>query len=135
MVKGSGLASVVSFGEAETLTPEEQQARRDASLARKQIGKCPFCQKQVQALVIEENTVRRDRCECPECREPLYVCRTPGCHDYAKGTATYDHEFCPDCTTKMSGAAAEVGSAAIKAGGVILAAWGSAKVASKGKGK
>jgi hypothetical protein len=92
----------------------------------KQKGKCPFCGNTVQAEIVEENTIRRDKCQCPECKELLFVCRTPGCHDYAKGTETYDHELCPDCTSKVADAASSTGSligkAAVTAVGIIVTA-------------
>lgn len=92
----------------------------------KQKGKCPFCSKTVQAQILEENTIRRDKCQCPECKEIIFVCRTLGCHDYSKGTDSYDHELCPDCTSKTADAAsstmAVVGKAAIVAVGAIAAA-------------
>jgi hypothetical protein len=80
----------------------------------KQKGKCPFCQKQVEPQILEGNTLRRDRCKCPECGEEIYLCRSPGCHDFAKGTSVYDHEFCPECTETISSTAAEIGKAALK---------------------
>jgi hypothetical protein len=119
--------------EYDALSPEEQQRRTDADLKKKQAGTCPFCTKLVSALVVEHNTVRRDKCTCPECKQPIYVCRTPGCHDYAKGTETYDHEFCPDCTGKMAALGAEVGKTALKVGGLIAVA--AAEAAIRGKKK
>ena len=85
-------------------------------MTKKQEGKCPFCSKAVEPDVIEENTIRRDKCRCPECQETIYLCRSPGCHDYAKGTSVYDHELCPACTETTSNVAAEVGKAALKIG-------------------
>lgn len=38
----------------------------------KQKGICPFCSKNVAAEIIEENTIRRDRCKCPECGETVF---------------------------------------------------------------
>lgn len=92
----------------------------------KQKGKCPFCDKSVQALVEEENVIRRDRCKCPECGETIYLCRTPGCHDYAKGTKVYDHELCPSCTSTVSETTSSVASTAGKAAVVIVGAVASA---------
>lgn len=95
-------------------------------MATKQKGLCPFCQKTVSPNIIEENTIRRDRCKCPECAEEIYLCRTPGCHDYAKGTEAYDHEFCPACTDKISEATEKLGSIvadiAVESGKAIAAA-------------
>ena len=81
----------------------------------KQTGACPFCKAQIEAIVVESNTIRRDRCTCPSCKQPILVCRTPSCHDYAKGTETWDHEFCPDCTQK----AGEVSSQTLSAVGTF----------------
>ncbi|WP_144106765.1 hypothetical protein [Paraburkholderia sp. BCC1886] len=99
----------------------------------KQKGKCPFCNQAVTPEIVEENTVRRDKLKCPECSEPLYVCRTPGCHDFAKGTAVYDHELCPDCTETAGNVAAEVGKAALKVGTTIATAVFTTLVLAKGK--
>lgn len=88
----------------------------------KQKGKCPFCGENVAAVVMEENTVRRDRCKCPKCEEEVFVCRAPHCHNYAKGTKVYDHEFCPECTAIIQKAAEAVGDVGLKVLGGILAA-------------
>lgn len=90
------------------------------SLSTKQKGKCPFCLESVEATVQESNYLRRDRCICPKCSEPVYVCRTPGCHHYAKGTSTYDHEFCPECTSSGAAVATEVGKGLLKVGVAAL---------------
>lgn len=83
-------------------------------MATKQKGKCPFCSKVVSPEIVEKNTVRRDRCKCPECGEEIYLCRSLGCHDFAKGTSVYDHELCPSCTETASNAAAEFGRSVLK---------------------
>jgi hypothetical protein len=88
----------------------------------KQIGECPFCHESVKANIVEGNTARRDKCQCPKCDEFVYVCRTPGCHDYAKGTSFYDHELCPDCTKTLSSAASEIGKTGLKIAGTAGAA-------------
>lgn len=72
-------------------------------------GTCPFCSEIVQPNVVEENSVRRDKCQCPSCQELVYVCRSPGCQNYAKGGKMYDDELCPNCTSAI----AEVGKGAI----------------------
>jgi hypothetical protein len=89
-------------------------------VSTKQKGICPFCNKAVAAHVIQGNTVRRDKCKCPECGEFIYLCRTPGCHDYAKGTDTYDHELCPSCTATAGEAAKGAGSFVAKAALIVL---------------
>ena len=71
-------------------------------MSKKSKGLCPFCQEQIQAKVIEENYLRRDRCICPECQEDIYVCRSPGCNNYAKGGKYYDDELCPTCTESIA---------------------------------
>ena len=88
----------------------------------KQRGKCPFCEEVVAAVVTEVNTLRRDKCVCPSCKEPIYLCRVPGCHGYAKGTSIYDHELCPSCTEKIADAAAIAGKFALEAGKAIAVA-------------
>ena len=85
-------------------------------MLKKQKGKCPFCLKSIEPEIIEENTVRRDKCKCTECEELIYLCRSPGCHDFAKGTSVYDHELCPSCTETATNLAAEFGKAALKVG-------------------
>lgn len=64
----------------------------------KPAGLCPYCKKMVHANVIVENDLRRDQCQCPSCEELIYVCRSPGCHDFAKAGEYYDEELCPVCT-------------------------------------
>jgi ribosomal protein S27AE len=99
-------------------------------MSTKQKGICPFCGNNVAAEIIEENTIRRDRCKCPECGETVFLCRTPGCHDFAKGTQVYDHELCPSCTSTVadagSGVAATVGKVV---GAVAIAALSAVAVA------
>ncbi|WP_343666178.1 hypothetical protein [Enterobacter sp.] len=68
----------------------------------KSLGVCPFCKNKVRPSVSETNYLRRDRCECPECKETVYVCRGFGCEDYAKGGELYDDEFCPQCAQSIS---------------------------------
>lgn len=65
-------------------------------------GLCPFCSETVQPMVVEENKIRRDKCECPNCNNTVYVCRSPGCQSYAKGGDLYDDELCPSCTSGVS---------------------------------
>ncbi len=47
-------------------------------MTSKHKGLCPFCKAEVIPRVIQENHVRRDKCECPECKEAIYICRAPG---------------------------------------------------------
>lgn len=88
----------------------------------KQKGICPFCNETVAALISEQNKLRRDKCLCPSCQETIYLCRTPGCNDYAKGTSVYDHEFCPSCTKRIADVAAVAGKYALEAGKAIAVA-------------
>jgi len=99
-------------------------AEQEASL--KQRGKCPFCEETVAANVVEDNSVRRDKCQCPNCGEFIFLCRSPGCHDYAKGTQVYDHELCPSCSDTVSEGFKVIGKSALTLattviGGLILA--------------
>ncbi len=99
-------------------------------MSTKQKGICPFCNNNVAAEIIEENTIRRDKCRCPDCNETLYLCRTPGCHNYAKGTQVYDHELCPSCTATAADAGSSVASTVGKvAGSVAIAALSAVAIA------
>lgn len=89
-------------------------------MSAKQKGKCPFCENLVAPEIVEENTVRRDRCQCPDCKEEIYLCRSPGCHDFAKGTSVYDHELCPECTEIVSSGLATVGKAVLSLAGTVI---------------
>lgn len=85
-------------------------------MAEKHLGTCPFCKELVTPYVVEGNVIRRDKCMCPNCQNTVYVCRAPGCDDYARGGDIYDDEFCPSCTAS----ATEGGATAIK--GAVAAA-------------
>jgi hypothetical protein len=70
----------------------------------KPAGKCPFCNELVRAEVIEStNSLRRDKCRCPRCGETLYVCRMPGCDNYARSGLVWDDELCPTCSSRYLG--------------------------------
>jgi len=105
------------------------------SVATKQKGVCPFCANPVLPLIVKANYIRRDQCRCPECNEIIYLCRTLGCHDFAKGTSVYDHEMCPSCTQTASGIASEIGKTALKVGGTIATSLIVAALTKGSKGK
>lgn len=69
---------------------------------KRESGYCPFCGTFAAPKILEENTVRRDKCQCLTCKNVIYICRTPGCNNYAKGGDVYDQELCPDCTRGLS---------------------------------
>jgi len=71
-------------------------------MAIKTPGVCGHCREIVSPIVVEENTFRRDKCQCPKCQETLYACRTLGCDDYAKGGKSYDEELCVACTKSLA---------------------------------
>ena len=77
-------------------------------MATKNEGICGHCREKVSPIVIEENVLRRDKCQCPKCKQDLYACRSPGCDDYAKGSKSYDEELCPECTKSMAEGAREL---------------------------
>lgn len=81
-------------------------------MSLKRLGECPFCRQSVRAQIVEENILRRDKCACPSCGGAVYVCRAPGCNNYAKGGDIYDDALCPGCTsgpgTLVTGVAATV---------------------------
>jgi len=89
-------------------------------MSDKSKGICPFCGEQVTPIVVEENILRRDQCQCPECSGIVYVCRTPGCNNYAKGGDIWDDEFCPSCTNDVSGTVKSV--AVVTAIGALIGA-------------
>lgn len=92
-------------------------------MANKHPGICPHCRETVSPLIIEENYVRRDKCECPKCKGVVYACRALGCDHYAKGGAAYDEELCPACTKGISDTAKPIlENAAIVAAGIIVTA-------------
>lgn len=64
-------------------------------------GKCAYCGEMVMPRIIEENDLRRDKCKCPLCGNFMYVCRTPGCNNYARSGSMYDDELCSDCTSSV----------------------------------
>ena len=84
-------------------------------MTSKHKGLCPFCKAEVIPRVIQENHVRRDKCECPECKEAIYICRAPGCENYAKGGRLYDDELCPSCTSCIGGGVGTLGMIALGA--------------------
>lgn len=84
-------------------------------------GACPFCNEQIVPIVVEENSIRRDKCQCPECSEIVYVCRSPGCNNYTKGGEFWDDELCPSCTDGISGNVK--GVAVISAIGLLFSAF------------
>lgn len=88
----------------------------------KHVGLCPFCEKKVSPFIVEENFVRRDVCECPECHKGILVCRSPGCQNYAKTGKYYDDELCPSCAKSTPRFLGNVlkGSAALAVAGVTI---------------
>src|SRR5271169_3187775 len=102
-------------------------------MMKKQKGACPFCSQSVEPTVVEENTLRRDKLRCPECGETVFLCRSPGCHHFAKGTTVYDHELCPSCTEAAGNVAGEIGKTVLKIGGAVATALATAVVLGKAK--
>lgn len=82
-------------------------------MAMKAKGVCPYCQEIVNAVVIKEGTIRRDKCQCPNCNESMYVCRAPGCDHYVKNGKIYDDELCPSCTKGIVSTVSSVGMVAV----------------------
>jgi len=81
-------------------------------MSAKHVGRCSFCEEKVKPVTKEKNFLRRDKCQCPECKEIIYTCRIPHCHDYAKGGDIYDDELCRWCL-ESSGGALKVGAGLI----------------------
>lgn len=82
-------------------------------MSDKHVGTCPFCRAEMRPRVVEENIVRRDKCECTECGKTIYVCRTPGCRDYAKGGDLYDDELCPVHTAALTDHTGDIAKGAV----------------------
>lgn len=91
-------------------------------MTRKPLGQCPVCKADIRAVVVEGMTLRRDRCECPDCGASIYVCRAPGCDNYAKGGELYDDELCPSCVRGVGEAAGGVLMAFVTTAAAIAAA-------------
>jgi ribosomal protein S27AE len=98
---------------------------------RKASGKCPYCEKSVSAIVIEENTLRRDKCQCPSCYKIIYVCRWPGCYNYTVAGDFYDDELCPRCSEDISRSTTGILKGALK----IVVSLAIAKGINKDKNK
>lgn len=73
-------------------------------------GKCPYCKELMIPDVIEENTVRRDKCKCSnsKCNGIIYACMGIGCNDYAKSGDFWDDNLCPECTETAAKTAPEL---------------------------
>ncbi|WGE31637.1 hypothetical protein NYR60_07165 [Actinobacillus genomosp. 2] len=76
-------------------------------------GICPYCSDSIIAKVIEENYIRRDKCICPSCNKVIYICRSPGCNNYAKGGDVWDDELCPSCTNDFPNKVTMIGGAVL----------------------
>ena len=96
-------------------------------MANKHPGTCPHCRKIVSPRILGENFLRRDKCECTSCQGVVYACRTPGCGHYAKGSESYDAEFCPACANSLSETVASVAQSIL----ATIAAGAAAKGARK----
>jgi hypothetical protein len=92
-------------------------------MSKKQPGICPFCKETQLPVVVVENIFRRDKCECSSCKETIYVCRSPGCENFAKGGDVYDDELCPECTRGVVSNSAMV---VVTVAGTLLAGLASA---------
>lgn len=77
-------------------------------MANKHTGTCPHCRKIVSPRIVSQNLLKRDTCECTSCQGVVYACLTPGCGHYAKGSESYDAEFCPACANSLSETVASV---------------------------
>ncbi|WP_175653835.1 hypothetical protein [Pseudomonas sp. Marseille-P9899] len=90
-------------------------------------GKCPFCEKTMTPDISEKNNIRRDKCECTNCRRVIYVCRAPGCRDYARGGSLYDDEFCISCSDKIAEfgkkSSEQFGAAVVLGGAALVTGW------------
>jgi hypothetical protein len=86
----------------------------------KHLGTCPFCENKVSPFIVEENFIRRDVCECPECKKGILVCRMPGCQNYAKSGKYYDDELCPSCLKELPQDTRKVAKDALSIAGMAL---------------
>ncbi|MCZ6145101.1 hypothetical protein O5255_27805, partial [Escherichia coli] len=48
-----------------------------------------------------------------DCKSIIYVCRTPGCENYAKGGHLYDDELCPSCMSTIGRSIGALGTTAL----------------------
>ncbi len=71
-------------------------------------GACPHCRKMVTPRILGEKFLRRDKCECIECKGIVCACRAPGCGHFAKGSESYDNELCPACASSLADSVASV---------------------------
>lgn len=90
-------------------------------------GRCPFCKESMTPDVLEENNLRRDKCKCTKCERFIYICRAPGCREYARGGDAYDDEFCIQCSDKIAAfgrdAAEKLSGAVVLGGAALITAW------------
>lgn len=107
---------------------DQQLSSQSEAKTTKQKGSCPFCGEVVEPNVVEKNAgPRRDRCECPNCGESVYLCRMPACHNYAKWTENWDHEYCPACWGLLKSLAAKAGVVLVDLLPALLALYRSEK--------
>lgn len=97
-------------------------------MTAKPTGKCSYCKKEMTPIIIEGNFYRRDKCKCSLCKEIVYLCRYPGCHNYVMGGKHYDDEFCFFCTQEISKATGSLikgclSKASLTAIGITVTAW------------
>lgn len=64
----------------------------------KRKGLCPWCFKQVRAILQEENFFSKDVCSCPECGNIVLKCCT--CENYIKGGLDFVNKYCQNCSSK-----------------------------------
>ena len=105
------------------------------TVKRKSKGSCPFCKEKIRPIILEENTLRRDKCKCPTCNEIIYVCRIFGCENYAKGSDIYDDELCPECAKRLQETMGGLGKSMLTIAGLGIATAISKKIGENIKNK
>lgn len=85
--------------------------------SEKVTGSCSFCKEEIKPVAVIGGLTKRDLSFCPiqKCNQPIVVCLTPGCDNYAKGSAMRR----PLCYWCFKGATPNIGNAILKVGAGI----------------
>ncbi|MDC9502856.1 hypothetical protein [Pseudoalteromonas sp. Angola-18] len=89
----------------------------NAIKSEKVVGLCSFCKTEIKPVFVAGSLTNRDYCICPnkKCNQPIVVCLTPGCDNYANGSLIR-RPLCQWCFQK---ATPNVGNTFLKVGSAI----------------